>query len=151
MLSTVSPRTTSSLRTGIRPLAAAVGMAVIDTIQDEQLDVRARANGEYLAQRLWKLTKYGVVREVRGRGILRGVELVKDTQTMEPFPELGKTLKRIAVANGLILRVDPSWFAVSPPLVSTEGDIDEMCDLIEKCFVQALEEVHAGALQATRE
>lgn len=128
------------------PLAAAVGMAVIDTIQEEELELKARKNGEYLAQRLGQLARYGVVREVRGRGILRGVELVRDTESMEPFPDLGKALKRIAVANGLILRVDPSWFAVSPPLVASESDLDEMCDLIEKSFVQALEEVHAVAL-----
>ena len=79
------------------PLAAAVGIAVVETIQDEQLDLRARKNGEYLAARLEGLKKYGCVREVRGRGILRGVELVKDTRTMEPYPELGRELKRIAL------------------------------------------------------
>lgn len=123
------------------PLAAAVGIAVVETIQDEQLDLRARKNGEYLAARLEGLKKYGVVREVRGRGILRGVELVKDTRTMEPFPELGRELKRIALENGLILRVDPSWFAVSPALVAGDSDLDEMCGLIEKSLVQALEAV----------
>lgn len=127
------------------PLASAVGLAVVQTIEDERLDLQARRTGEYLAQRLAKLSGHGVVREVRGRGILRGVELVQDTRTMEPFPELGKALKRIALENGIILRVDPSWFAVSPALVATEADMDEMCELIEKCFVQALDEVHATA------
>lgn len=123
------------------PLAAAVGMAVIDTIEDERLDERAQRNGEYLEKRLRNLARHGVVREVRGRGILRGVELVKDTRSMQPFPELGEALKRIAVQNGLILRVDPSWFAVSPALVATEGELDEMCSLIEKSLEQALDEV----------
>ncbi len=123
------------------PLAAAVGIAVVETIQDEQLDLRARKNGEYLAARLEGLKQHGVVREVRGRGILRGVELVKDTRSMEPYPELGRELKRIALENGLILRVDPSWFAVSPALVAGDSDLDEMCGLIEKSLVQALEAV----------
>jgi len=130
------------------PLAAAVGMAVIETIVEEQLDLRARRTGEYLASRLERLKEYGVVREVRGRGILRGVELVKDTNSMEPFPELGTAFKRIAVERGIILRVDPSWFAVSPALVASEAGIDEMCGLIEKCLVQALEAVHASAVSS---
>jgi adenosylmethionine-8-amino-7-oxononanoate aminotransferase len=78
---------------------------------------------------------------VRGKGILRGVELVKSTATMEPFPELGVALKRTALANGLIMRVDPTWFAVAPALIADESDLDEMCSLIEKSLAGALEEV----------
>jgi adenosylmethionine-8-amino-7-oxononanoate aminotransferase len=127
------------------PLACAVGIAVIDEIVERRLDRRATELGDRLTARLEGLKKYGVVREVSGKGILRGVELVKDTRTMEPHPELGLALKRIALENGLILRVDPSWFAVSPALVATEEEIDFMCDLIERCLVQALAEVDGGA------
>jgi len=77
-----------------------------------------------------RLKKYGVVREVRGKGILRGVELVKNTQTMAPYPELGNALKRIAIDNGLIMRIDPSWFAVAPALIAGKAEIDEMCSLM---------------------
>ena len=85
---------------------------MIDEIVERRLDEHAFEIGEYLAAKLESLKKYGVVREVRGKGILRGVELVKDTRTMEPYPELGIALKRLSVENGLILRVDPTWFAV---------------------------------------
>jgi len=131
------------------PLACAVGIAVIDTIVEGQLDVLARQRGEYLTARLERLRKYGVIREVRGRGLLRGVELVKDTKSMDPFPELGKALKRIALENRIILRVDPSWFAVSPALIAEESDLDEMCDLIESSLVQALDEVRARKTEST--
>lgn len=127
------------------PLACAAGIAVVDEIVEQKLDERAFETGEYLTRKLEALKKYGVVREVRGKGILRGVELVKDTQTNEPFPELGKALKRIAVDNGLIMRVDPTWFAVAPALVATLGEIDEMCQLIEDSLVKAIERVHAAA------
>ncbi len=123
------------------PLACAVGIAVIDEIQHEKLDQKARKLGDYLAEKLQKLTRYGVVREVRGKGLLLGVELVKDTETMEPYPELGQALKRTTLQNGLILRIDPSWFAVAPALISTESDIDELGDLIEKSLVDALKQV----------
>ncbi|MFN7994126.1 MAG: aspartate aminotransferase family protein [Bryobacteraceae bacterium] len=123
------------------PLACAVGIAVIDEIEENRLDVKAQRMGEHLRTRLEGLKKYGVVREVRGKGVLLGVELVKDTRTMEPFPELGMALKKITLRNGLILRVDPSWFAVAPALVATDAQLDEMCDLIETSLSEALDQV----------
>ena len=84
------------------------------------------------------------MREVRGKGTLQAVELVRDAGTMEPFPpggKLGDALKVTALANGLIMRIDPDWFAVSPPVIADEADIDEMCDRIERSLQQALEMV----------
>ena len=127
------------------PLASAVGIAVIDEIVEKRLDEKAVCMGERLRARLEGLKKYGVVREVRGKGILLGVELVKDTRTLEPFPELGTAMKKVALKNGLILRVDPSWFAISPALVATDAELDEMCDLIEKSFIAALEQTALAA------
>jgi len=124
------------------PLACAVGIAVIDEIVEQALHKKARRLGHYLAERLEGLKRYGVVREVRGKGVLRGVELVQDTTTMKPFPvdnKLGAALKKIALQNGLIMRIDPDWFAVAPPLIAEESDIDEMCDLIEKSLKEALD------------
>ena len=116
-------------------------IAVIDEIVEKRLDHKARELGDYLTAKLEGLKQYGVVREVRGRGVLRGVELVKDTRTMQPYPELGSALKRTALKNGLIIRVDPTWFAVAPALIAERSDIDEMCDLIEKSLIDALEQV----------
>ncbi|HUQ94650.1 MAG TPA: aminotransferase class III-fold pyridoxal phosphate-dependent enzyme [Bryobacteraceae bacterium] len=123
------------------PLACAVGIAVLDEIVEKQLARKAAVLGAYLASKLECLKKYGVVREVRGLGMLRGVELVKDTTHMQPFPELGRVLRRTALDNGLILRVDPSWFAVSPALTAERSDVDELCHLIEKSLVDALRQV----------
>jgi adenosylmethionine-8-amino-7-oxononanoate aminotransferase len=120
------------------PLASAVGIAVIDEIVEQNFCEKAREMGKYLVTKLEKLCQYGVIREIRGKGILRGVELVKDTRTMQPFPELGKALKITAVEYGLIMRIDPDWFAVAPPLIAEKSDIDEMCELIEKSLVDAL-------------
>ena len=102
------------------PLACAVGIAVVDEIVESGLDVHAREMGDYLAAKLAGLKSLGVVREVRGKGLLRGVELVKNTSSLEPFPELGRALKKTALQNGVILRVDPSWFAVVPALIIDE-------------------------------
>lgn len=126
------------------PLACAVGLAVIQEIVERDLCAKARRLGEYLREKLNCLKKYGVVREVRGKGILLGVEFVKNTRTMEPFPELGTELKKAALEHGLILRIDPTWFAVAPPLIAEESDIDEMCELIDASVRTALNRVRAA-------
>ena len=123
------------------PLACAAGIAVIDELVEKEMDKKARRLGDYLATKLEGLKKYGVVREVRGKGVLRGVELCKDTATLAPFPALGRALKATAVSNGLIMRIDPNWFAVAPPLIAEECDIDEMVDLIDRSLSDALEMV----------
>jgi 4-aminobutyrate aminotransferase-like enzyme len=113
----------------------------LDEIIENQLTDKAQTLGEYLSEKLEKLKSFGVIREIRGKGILRGIELVKDTETMEPFPELGQALKVSALKNGVIMRIDPSWFAVAPPLIAEKSDIDEMCERIEKSLSDALEMV----------
>jgi adenosylmethionine-8-amino-7-oxononanoate aminotransferase len=127
------------------PLADAVGTAVINVMTEERLPQRARVLGEYIRGRLSELKKYGVIREVRGKGILLGVELVEDPVTNRPFPEgrkLGTALKRAALENGIILRIDPDWFAVAPPLITTDEQACEMCDLIETSLKQALDMIN---------
>ena len=92
------------------PLACAVGIAVLEEILEQDLCAKAERLGDYLESRLACLKKLGVVREIRGKGVLRGVEFTD--------PHLGKALKKTALDNGIILRIDPSWFAVSPPFIA---------------------------------
>ncbi len=125
------------------PLACAVGVAVIDELVSQGLPEKARASGAYLAEKLDTLKQYGVVREVRGKGLLLGVELVKDTKTMASFPELGRALKQTAINNGLIMRIDPTWFAVAPALIAEKAELDELFDLINRSLLEALEMVGA--------
>ena len=87
-----------------------------------------------------------VVREVRGKGMFRGVELMRNNgATGEPFPELGTALKETALRNGLIMRIDPTWFAVAPALIADKAAIDELFDLIERSLLEALEQVDGQA------
>lgn len=123
------------------PLACAAGCAVLDEIVEKDLCAKARRLGNYLRSRLEGLKELGVVREVRGKGILLGVEIVKVNHANEPFPELGKALKQAALDNGLIMRIDPTWFAVAPALIAEEEDLDEIVHLIEKSLRQALDQV----------
>lgn len=129
------------------PLGAAVATEVLNTIEEENLIENARRIGARLRTGLEALKKYGVIREVRGRGSLLGVELVEDAATNKPFPkgkELGVALKKTSLQNGLIMRIDPDWFAISPPLITTEEQADELLVLIEKSLKDAIELVVKG-------
>lgn len=124
------------------PLSCAAGIAVINEILEKDLTKKAQKNGDYLVEKLKGLQKYGIIREIRGKGVLRGVELVEDTSTMKPFPsdkKLGTALKKTALANGLIMRIEHDWFAVAPPLIAGESDLDEMYELIDKSLKDAIE------------
>lgn len=128
------------------PLAAAAGIAVIDELVEKKLPEKARRLGEHLRRRLEGLKDLGVVREVRGKGVLLGVELIEDPRSNRPFPpgrKLGDALKRTALEHGLILRIDPDWFAVCPPLIAEEGDLDELAALIRTSLEAALTRVRA--------
>ncbi len=113
------------------PFACAAGLAVIEEIERGRLWENAERVGGYLRAKLETLKRHGVIREVRGKGVLLGVELTNH--------EVGKALKRTALANGLIMRCDPGWFAVCPAIISTQADMDELFEMIEKSLVAAIE------------
>lgn len=116
------------------PLAAAAAIAVIDTILEDDLLARASENGAHIRSRLEELKRTGVVREVRGKGVLLGVELTD--------PRVGKMISRRAVNDGIILRVDPLWFAVAPALIATDEEIEEICDQIDATLSSAIVEAN---------
>jgi adenosylmethionine-8-amino-7-oxononanoate aminotransferase len=111
------------------PFACAAGLAVMDEIVENRLWENAARIGAHLRARLESLKRHGVVREVRGKGVLLGVELT-DTR-------VGTALRRIALDNGLIMRCDPGWFAVCPAINSTIADMDELFELVDRSLVRA--------------
>jgi 4-aminobutyrate aminotransferase len=73
---------------GGNPVSCAVGLAVINVIEEDDLRTNCRVVGDYFRGKLDDLKeKYPVIGDVRGMGIMQGIELVKDRQTKEPYPE----------------------------------------------------------------
>ena len=132
---------------GGNPVASAAGLACIAEIEERDLPSRARELGTYLRSRIKEeIGELGIVGEIRGKGLLVGIEFVKDTATKEPFPsemKFGLQVGRTALKKGLILRYDPHWIAFAPPLIVTEGELDEMVAI----FGESIREVLAGAAQ----
>lgn len=129
------------------PLPARVGLAVLDTIRDENLVDRARTTGAYLRDRLLELqTRYEVIGDVRGEGMLLGVELVKDRTSRLPNHDLGGRTTRRCYELGLSMNIRRrpergSVWRIAPPLTISHTDIDRGIAILD----QSLSECLSGA------
>jgi 2,2-dialkylglycine decarboxylase (pyruvate) len=128
------------------PLPAAVGLAVLDVIAEEGLVDRARTRGDYLLERLRELQeRHEQIGDVRGRGLLVGIELVEDRESRRPADELGMAVMNRTLDHGLSMNiVRTRWgancFRMAPPLSVSTEEIDTAMDIID----QSLREVLAG-------
>ncbi len=124
------------------PIACAAGIAVLREILDNDLCGNARRQGERLRQGFERLArKHGVIGDIRGKGLLQGIEFVRDVDTKEQFPgelAFGVKVGRRALANGLLCRFDPHWLAFGPALIVTEEQIDEMVAVLDRSIGEVL-------------
>lgn len=124
------------------PVSCAAGIAALTEIIERDLCGNARRMGERLRAGLEGLRKYGIIGDIRGKGLFLGVELVRDPATKERFnPPIGQLIGRRALENGLLFRFDPHWIAFGPPLVITEEDIDRIVAILDRTFAEVLETV----------
>ncbi|MFA0962271.1 ornithine--oxo-acid transaminase [Roseivirga sp. BDSF3-8] len=116
---------------GGNPLACKVAMAALDVVNDENLAQNARKLGETFRGRMEKLAeRCDLVRKVRGKGLLNAV-VVNDTPESSTAWDLCVKLKE----NGLLAKpTHGNIIRFAPPLVMTEEQLHECCDIIEKTF-----------------
>lgn len=126
---------------GGNPVACAAGLASIAEIEERRLPERARHIGALVRDRLRSIEDMGIVGEVRGKGLLIGIEFARDPATKERFPpeaQFGLRLGRRAQEKGLILRADPDWVALAPPLIVEEEDARAMVDILTESAAEVL-------------
>jgi len=127
------------------PVAAAAGLASVREIVERKLPAHAQTVGAHLVQRLdATLRPLGIVGDIRGKGLMLGIEFVQDPATKRPFPpevQFGLRVGKRCLANGLLLRFDPHWVAFGPPLIVTESDIDAMVAILAQSIREVLREV----------
>lgn len=129
------------------PLPASVGLAVLETITSEKLMERSQKMGAYLAARLTELQgRHEEIGEVRGMGLLRGIELVRDRETREPYHELGAltTLRCLQLGLSMNIRRRPergSVWRIAPPLTVTSEDIDLAITIFDQALRESRDEL----------
>lgn len=127
------------------PTVCAAGLANLAIIEDEKLVQKAREQGRYLQKALATLKDIPIVGDVRGKGLVAAIELVKDKQTKEMFPAETKLVTRVwerALRSGLLTRMGGSnVIALCPPLIITTAQIDEMIAILRETLVSVSEEL----------
>ena len=124
------------------PVAAAVGLENIRILSEEKIVERVKSEtAPYLQKRLRELSDHPLVGEVRGVGMLGAIELVKDKATRERYAGKGAGMicRTFCFNNGLIMRAVGDTMIISPPLVITFAEIDELIEKARKCLDLTLE------------
>jgi adenosylmethionine-8-amino-7-oxononanoate aminotransferase len=129
------------------PTACAVALRNLQIIEDERLVERVAEIGPYLQDRLQRLRSHDIVGDVRGLGLLAGVELVRDRKTKEPFDVLMGVARRVwtaALEMGVIVRPLPGdVIALSPPFVITEHEVDRVVTVLDQAIASVARELRA--------
>lgn len=128
------------------PVACAAAMETINIIEDEKLMDNAQQLGSYIVDRFNELkTKYPVIGDVRGKGLVIGVELVEGRETKIPASDMAALVVYRAYELGLIMYdsgINSNVLEVTPPLVITKEQADFAIDVI----TQAIDDVLTGKI-----
>src|SRR6266496_2276305 len=128
------------------PLPAAAGLAVLDVIEEEGLVEQARERGEYLLGRLRELrAAHEQIGDVRGRGLLVGLELVEDRESRRPADALGAAVTAECLERGLSMNIvragsGANCFRMAPPLTISEDEIDLAVEILDASLKAVLAE-----------
>jgi 4-aminobutyrate aminotransferase-like enzyme len=115
---------------GGNPVSAAVGLAVLDAIEEEELQENAHKVGDYLLAELRGLmAQHPGIGDVRGSGLFLGIELVEDRATKAPNAELTSVVVNHAKEHGVLLSIDGphhNVIKIKPPITFSIDDADKL-------------------------
>ncbi|QEK13229.1 aspartate aminotransferase family protein [Crassaminicella thermophila] len=135
------------------PLSCGIALKVMEIMERENIVENAKNQGEYFKERLQELYKYPIVGDIRGRGLMNGIEFVKDKETKEPFA-VGDKVKNILTVNcleeGLVIYpgggavdgVRGDHVLLTPPLTITREEVDSYFDALEKGIQKTVEMIN---------
>lgn len=123
------------------PLACAAALACLKIVTDEKLTENAATVGAYFKTQLHQLAeRHELIGDVRGKGLMLAIELVKDRKTKEPFAPtdpFGRRLTMAARERGAIIRWTAGKVILSPPLTFTTGHVDETIGILDDALTVA--------------
>jgi 2,2-dialkylglycine decarboxylase (pyruvate) len=124
------------------PLPAAVGLKVLEVVVRDSLAERARILGDYLRDGLLALKqRHECIGDVRGRGLLVGLDLVRDRATKAPAPELAQRVARACLELGMmtsVVRGGFGIFRIAPPITIAKDEIDLALDIFDAAITKSL-------------
>ena len=124
------------------PLPAAVGLAVLGVIEEEHLIQAAQAKGEYLKSRLLELQeRHAIVGDVRGRGLLLGIEFVQDRVHKTPAEDAALAITQRCLDKGLVVQVAShkgvhTVWRITPPLTITQDELDRGIAIMDAAITE---------------
>ena len=125
---------------GGNPVSCAIGMAVMDVIEKEDLMNRAHVLGERFKNGLNSLMlEHELIGDIRGRGLFLGVEMVKDRSTLEPASMGASEIVSAMRDQGVLLSTDGplhNVIKIKPPMVLNEEDVDQTLIKLEASLAE---------------
>jgi 4-aminobutyrate aminotransferase-like enzyme len=122
---------------GGNPMACAAALASIEVIEQENLLERATHLGDIMLRRMKTMqSRHPIIGDVRGKGCLLGIELVKDRATREPFEEAGKRVYQRAFRKGLAWIPAGHMLRMSPPIIMQDDLALKGLDIIEESIFE---------------
>ena len=124
---------------GGNPVSCAAGKAVLEVIEEEDLQERARILGDHFKSGLRSLMdRHELIGDVRGRGLFLGIELVRNRASREPAAEEAGAVVNAMRSRGVLLSTDGprhNVIKIKPPMVLERGDVDMAMRLLDDVLV----------------
>ena len=121
------------------PLPAAVALKQLQVVLRDDITGHAARAGRFLERRLGELmAKHDCIGDIRGRGLYRMMDIVKDRGTKEPDPEMGERIRYHALAEGLVMIVVKNYARVCPPSIVSEAELDDIVGRLDAAIGRAM-------------
>lgn len=125
------------------PVTAAAALATLEVIEREQLVDNAQHVGTYALERLHEMKdRHRIIGDVRGRGLLFGLELVTDRTTKTPAGDAAESVLYSALSRGLSFKTTMgNVLTLTPPLITTREQMRQALDILDECLAETVVEV----------
>ena len=122
------------------PISLIAALATIEALKEEKLVERAEKLGRYITERLEKMKeKYSIIGDIRGPGLMIGIELVKDRNTKEPAIDEAHRVGESGLEKGVMFGLTKyvrmgNTLKIKPPMVITNDEVEEALSVFEECI-----------------
>lgn len=125
---------------GGNPVSCAVGLAVLDVIESQNLRGNALTIGNYLMDSFREMqNRYEVIGDVRGLGLFLGIELVNDRYTKEPATNIARAVCNVARRRGILMGTEGPFdnvLKMRPPMIFSKANADHLLNVLDEAFAE---------------